>query len=79
MNVTCPQCRTVYRLPDEKAKAGVKLRCSVCRHVFALPAEEPAEEPLSFKFQETPDLLIGCVIFEMQLFGQLNLLFRVQE
>jgi len=48
MNVTCPQCRTVYRLPDEKAKAGVKLRCSVCRHVFALPAEEPAEEPLSF-------------------------------
>ncbi len=41
MNVTCPQCSTVYRLPEEKAKAGAKLRCSVCRHVFVLP-EAPA-------------------------------------
>lgn len=46
MNVTCPQCGTVYRLPDEKAKPGAKLRCSVCRHVFVLP-EAPVEEPLS--------------------------------
>ena len=46
MNVTCPQCGTVYRLPDEKAKPGARLRCSVCRHVFALP-EAPVEEPLS--------------------------------
>lgn len=46
MNITCPQCSTVYRLPDEKAKPGAKLRCSVCRHVFALP-EAPVEEPLS--------------------------------
>ena len=43
MNVTCPQCRTVYRLPDEKAKAGTKLRCSVCRHIFLLPEEAPVE------------------------------------
>ena len=50
MNVTCPQCRTVYRLPDDKAKAGAKLRCSVCRHVFSLPEEErmTTEEALSF-------------------------------
>lgn len=50
MKVTCPQCRTVYRLPDEKAKPGAKLRCSVCRHVFSLPEETPpvlAEEALS--------------------------------
>ena len=40
MNVTCPQCNTVYRLPDEKVKPGVKLRCSVCRHIFALAVEE---------------------------------------
>lgn len=46
MNVTCPQCGTVYRLPDEKAKPGARLRCSVCRHIFTLQ-EEPAEEPLS--------------------------------
>ena len=36
MNVTCPECSTVYRLPDEKVKSGAKLRCSRCRHVFAL-------------------------------------------
>lgn len=51
MKVTCPQCRTVYRLPDEKAKAGAKLRCSVCKHVFSLP-EEPSssaqEEAFAF-------------------------------
>ena len=48
MNVTCPQCRTVYRLPDDKARAGARLRCSVCRHVFSLPEEEAAVETLSF-------------------------------
>jgi len=40
MNVTCPQCSTVYRLPDEKAKAGAKLRCSICRCVFTLPEND---------------------------------------
>ena len=56
MNVTCPQCKTVYRLPDDKAKAGAKLRCSVCRHVFALPEAEPVEEALSLgDEQEKPE------------------------
>ena len=53
MNVTCPQCHTVYRLPDDKVKSGVKLRCSVCRHIFALPSEEP-EVPL-----ESGELSLG--------------------
>ena len=53
MNVTCPQCGTVYRLPDEKAKPGARLRCSVCRHVFALP-EAPVEEPLSLGGEPEP-------------------------
>ena len=51
MNVTCPQCRTVYRLPDDKARAGARLRCSVCRHVFSLPEEEAAE---TLSFGEAP-------------------------
>ena len=60
MNVTCPECRTVYRLPEEKAKAGAKLRCSVCRHVFALPAAEPVEEPLALGGeQESPEVAPG--------------------
>ena len=45
MNVTCPQCNTVYRLPDEKVRPGAKLRCSVCRHIFTLPPEERTEPP----------------------------------
>ena len=60
MNVTCPQCKTVYRLPDDKAKAGAKLRCSVCRHVFALAAEEPVEEALTLgDEQEKPAIASG--------------------
>lgn len=58
MNVTCPQCGTVYRLPDEKAKPGAKLRCSVCRHVFALP-EDPVEEPLSLGDEPAPSSAFG--------------------
>lgn len=45
MNVTCPQCNTVYRLPDEKVRPGAKLRCSVCRHIFTLPLEEKTDPP----------------------------------
>lgn len=45
MNVTCPQCNTIYRLPDEKVRPGAKLRCSVCRHIFTLPLEERTEPP----------------------------------
>ena len=58
MNVTCPQCGTVYRLPDEKAKPGARLRCSVCRHVFALP-EAPVEEPLSLGGEPEPSPASG--------------------
>jgi len=48
MNVTCPQCRTVYRLPEEKLNSGAKLRCSVCRHVFLFEMndEYDAHHPL---------------------------------
>jgi predicted Zn finger-like uncharacterized protein len=44
MNVTCPQCNTVYRLPNDKIKPGAKLRCSVCRNVFTLPKEEEEQK-----------------------------------
>ncbi|HIU17599.1 MAG TPA: zinc-ribbon domain-containing protein [Candidatus Avidesulfovibrio excrementigallinarum] len=36
MIVVCPNCWTRFNLPDAQAKAGVRLRCSVCKHVFAL-------------------------------------------
>lgn len=37
MTVTCPNCKTTYNLADDKARPGVKLRCTVCRQVFVLP------------------------------------------
>ena len=40
MIVVCPNCFTRFNLPDEQAKTGVKLRCSVCKHVFPLPEAE---------------------------------------
>lgn len=55
MNVTCPNCATVYRVdPSKVPEAGVRARCAVCSAVFAVrreleharavPAPEPAAE-----------------------------------
>lgn len=44
MIVVCPNCQTRFNLADDKAVPGVKLRCSVCKHVFVLPEPEPAGE-----------------------------------
>ncbi len=45
MIVTCPQCQTRFRIPDERVTVkGVKVRCTRCRHTFRVsrPAE-PAD------------------------------------
>ena len=42
MTIECPQCKTKYRLPDDKMKANAKFRCSVCKNVFTL--EKPAAQ-----------------------------------
>jgi predicted Zn finger-like uncharacterized protein len=55
MIVTCPQCQTRFRIPDERVTAkGVKVRCTRCRHTFRVsrPAEtveaaEPAADPFA--------------------------------
>ncbi|MBO4368748.1 MAG: zinc-ribbon domain-containing protein, partial [Desulfovibrio sp.] len=36
MEVKCPKCSSRFNLPDQVAKNGVKLRCSVCSFVFPL-------------------------------------------
>jgi predicted Zn finger-like uncharacterized protein len=44
MNVTCPNCATVYRVdPAKVPAAGVRARCSVCSAVFAVRREGDAE------------------------------------
>ena len=48
MTVICPNCKTIYNLPDDKARPGAKLRCTVCRQIFILPSPEtPPDEPPS--------------------------------
>ncbi len=36
MRVPCPECQTVFNLPDNAATPGRKLRCAVCHTVFPL-------------------------------------------
>jgi predicted Zn finger-like uncharacterized protein len=45
MIVTCPQCQTRFRIPDERVTAkGVKVRCTRCRHTFRVSRPtEPVE------------------------------------
>jgi predicted Zn finger-like uncharacterized protein len=43
MNVTCPNCATVYRVdPAKVPDTGVRARCSVCSAVFAVRRDELA-------------------------------------
>jgi predicted Zn finger-like uncharacterized protein len=46
MNVTCPNCSTVFRVdPAKVPDGGVRARCSVCRAVFRVVAEAAAPQP----------------------------------
>nr|MBA3259230.1 zinc-ribbon domain-containing protein [Gemmatimonadales bacterium] len=47
MNVTCPNCATVYRVdPAKVPEVGVRARCAVCSAVFAVSREgKPARAP----------------------------------
>ncbi len=41
MNVSCPQCKTVFRVDPRKVQAeGVRTRCSVCGGVFEVVSEK---------------------------------------
>ena len=46
MNVTCPNCATIYRVdPAKVPEGGVRARCSVCSAVFAVKREGEQEVP----------------------------------
>lgn len=45
MIIQCAQCSSKFRLDDSKVTAaGIKVRCSKCRHIFVIKKEAPAEE-----------------------------------
>ena len=44
MNVSCPDCRSIFRVdPAKVPPAGVRARCSVCGGVISIPAPTGAE------------------------------------
>jgi predicted Zn finger-like uncharacterized protein len=46
MNVTCPNCATIYRVdPGKVPEAGVRARCAVCSAVFAVHREGAPARP----------------------------------
>lgn len=46
MIIQCEQCRTKFRLDDEKVSdRGAKVRCAKCRHVFTVRKDESQTEP----------------------------------
>jgi len=56
MNVSCPQCKTVFRVDPRKVPAeGVRARCSVCGGVFEVAAEQKAGAPRPAVTAAAPD------------------------
>ncbi|RNC66335.1 MAG: DUF3426 domain-containing protein [Desulfuromonadales bacterium] len=45
MIIQCAQCSAKFRLDDAKVtEAGIKVRCSKCKHIFVVRKEAPVEE-----------------------------------
>lgn len=41
MIIACPECKTKYRLSEEKVKSeGTRVRCSRCKHVFTISPQD---------------------------------------
>jgi predicted Zn finger-like uncharacterized protein len=54
MNVSCPDCRSIFRVdPAKVPPAGVRARCSVCGGVISIPAPTGVNTPPSGA-QRTP-------------------------
>ena len=46
MVIQCPECQARFKMADEKAKNGVKVRCSRCQNVFPVEVPATVSEPL---------------------------------
>ncbi len=49
MEVQCPNCASRFNLPESVLKPKVKLRCSVCKHVFVFERSETNVSDVSFE------------------------------
>ncbi len=59
MEVQCPQCQSKFQLPDAVVRPNVKLRCSVCQHIFRYqePSLASADTLANAAPQEAPSSL----------------------
>ena len=56
MNVSCPQCKTVFRVDPRKVPAeGVRARCSVCGGVFEVVSEKQQLELAAVAVPAAPE------------------------
>ncbi|HET7241082.1 MAG TPA: zinc-ribbon domain-containing protein, partial [Gemmatimonadales bacterium] len=45
MNVTCPNCASMFRVdPSKVPEGGVRARCNICSAVFAVRREGDAQD-----------------------------------
>jgi predicted Zn finger-like uncharacterized protein len=55
MNVSCPDCRSIFRVdPAKVPPSGVRARCSVCSGVISIPAPTGQATPASGSLGATP-------------------------
>ncbi|WP_424810449.1 zinc-ribbon domain-containing protein [Roseococcus sp. YIM B11640] len=56
MDINCPACAALYRVPESMLASGRPLRCGLCQHewVPARPAAEPAAMPVSVPVEAPP-------------------------
>lgn len=57
MIVICPNCKTKFNLPDEVAKPGAKLRCSICKFTFSLNGDAPKQSSPSPEIPSLEDMV----------------------
>ena len=77
MEVKCPKCSSRFNLPDNLAKDGVSLRCSICRHVFALELadakDQKIQKPATAVMDDTGKLVLPAKKKSRKLFIILSL------
>jgi len=63
MNVSCPQCKTVFRVDPSKVPVdGVRARCSVCGGVFEVASQEDQSELATVAAATVPETaVVGSV------------------
>ena len=70
MNVSCPECRSVFRVdPDKVPRVGVRARCSVCGGVIIVGGAGSIDEEFGSPIPATPPVTATLELAEASLVG----------